>query len=104
MRITFAYFKKIIVTAGFVLVAASVLTEMTAPSGTRDEQTASISVDRTSKRDRLPYASRSKAHVNSSLLTTTPQPPSQQRPLGCDSAFSSLADPTHAHIYKRCMA
>jgi len=104
MRITFAYLKEIVVTAGFVLVAASVLAEITAPSGTRDEQTTSISVDRTNKGDRLPYASTSKAHVNSSLLTTTPQPPPQQRLLGCDSAFSSLADPTHAHIYKRCMA
>jgi len=104
MRVTSAYFKGVIVVAGLVFLTAGVLFAMTAPNATRREPAASVSVDRTNKGDRLSYASISKTHASPSLVTTTPQTPPQQRPLGCDATFSSLADPTRAHIYKRCMA
>ena len=104
MRVTSAYFKSVIVVAGLVLVTAVVLFAMTAPNATGREPAASVSVDRANKGDRLPYASISKTHASPSLVTTTPQTLPQQRPLGCEATFSSLADPTRAHIYKRCMA
>ena len=104
MRVTSTYFKGVIVVAGLVFLTAGVLSAMTAPNATRREPAASVSVDRTNKGDRLSYASISKTHASPSLVTTTPQTLPQQRPLGCDATFSSLADPTRAHIYKRCMA
>jgi hypothetical protein len=100
MPVAFEYFKELIVAAYLVCMTAGALTPMTAPNGSGGEQIASVSVDRTNKGDRLPYALSSKTHVNSSLLTTTPK----RLPLGCDPAFSSLADPTRANIYKRCTA
>ncbi len=104
MRVAFAYFKEIIVIAGLAYVIAGILAVATTPVGARGEQAVSVSVDRINKGDRLPYALRSQPRVNSSLSTTTPQVPPKRPPLGCDPAFSSLADPTQAHIYKRCTA
>ncbi len=96
-----AYFKKDIVVAGLVIVTASMLAAATDPSGSGGTLTASVSVDRANKGDRLPP--RSKTHVNSSL-TTTRQARPQRPPLGCEPAISSLADPPRANIYKRCTA
>ena len=104
MLVTSAYFKGITVAAGLVFVTAGGLFAMTASNATGREPAASVLVDRVNKGDRLPYSSISKTHANPSLVTTTPQTPPQQRPLGCDATFSSLADPMRAHIYKRCMA
>ena len=100
MRVPFAYFKKLIASAGLVFMTAGALATVTAPNGSGGEQAALVSVDRANKGDRLPDALHPKAHVSSSLLTTTPK----RLPLGCDPAFSSLADPMRAHIYKRCTA
>jgi hypothetical protein len=100
MCVPFAHFKKLIVAAGLVFMTASAFATMTAPNTGGGQQAASVSVDRANKGDRLPYALSSKTHVNNSLLTTTPK----GLPLGCDPAFSSLADPKRAHIYKRCTA
>lgn len=36
--------------------------------------------------------------------TETSPAPTKQVPLGCDPSFSPVADPTRAHIYKRCIA
>ncbi len=102
MGLAFAYFKEIIVAAGLVFATAGVVAAVTAPGSARGEQAAFVSVDRANKGDRLPYASTSQTHVNSSLLTPTPQAPPKRPPVGCDAAFSSVADPTQAHIYKRC--
>jgi hypothetical protein len=96
-----AYVKKVILVAGLVVMAASMLAAAAGPSGTASKLTASVSVDRANKGDRLPP--RSKTHVNSSL-TTTPQVRPQRPPLGCDPAISSLTDPPRANIYKRCTA
>jgi hypothetical protein len=100
MPVATEYFKEFVVAAYLVCMTAGALALMTAHNGSGGEQTASVSVDRTNKGDRLPYALSSKTHVNSSLLTTTPK----QLPLGCDPAFGSLADPTRSNIYKRCTA
>jgi len=100
MRVTFAYLKEIIVASSLIFVTAGALYSMTTPSGTGATQ--AINVERANKGDRLPYTSRPKTAVNGSLLTPTPQMQAQRIPLGCDPAFSPLADPTRALIYKRC--
>jgi len=104
MCVPFAHFKKLIVFAGLVFMTAGALATVTAPNDRGGGHAALVSVDRANKGDRLPDALSPKTHANRSLVTTTPQTPPQQSPLGCDAAFSSLADPTRAHIYKRCMA
>ena len=104
MRVAFAFFRAIIIAAGLTCVIAGALMALTASSGARSQQTAPVFVDRTNKSDQFPYASRSQPRVNSSLSTTTPQVSPKRPPFGCDAAFSSAADPTQAHIYKRCMA
>lgn len=104
MRVPFAHFKKLIVFAGLVFMTAGALATVTARNDRGGGHAALVSVDRANKGDRLPDALSPKTHANRSLVTTTPQTPPQQSPLGCDAAFSSLADPTRAHIYKRCMA
>ena len=104
MRDAFASFKEIIVIAGLAYVIAGILAVATIPVDARGEQAVSVSVDRANKGDRLPYASRSKTHVNSPFLATTPQVLPKRPPLGCDPAFSSVADPAQARIYRRCLA
>ena len=108
MRDAFASFKEIIVIAGLAYLIASILAVATIPVDARGEQavsvSVSVSVDRANKGDRLPYASRSKTHVNSPFLATTPQVLPKRPPLGCDPAFSSVANPAQARIYRRCLA
>ena len=104
MRVAFAHFKEVVLAAGLVFLTTSILAAVTAPSGTGGEQPASVSVDWANKGDRLPYASRSKTRVNSPFLATTPQVLPKRPPLGCDPAFSSVADPAQARVYRRCLA
>lgn len=61
---------------------------MTSPAATKAQQTNSI--NRTNKGDRLPSA-------------VTSRTPVKLMPLGCDSVFSPIVDPTRAHVYKRCV-
>ena len=67
----------------------------------KSEQSFAGSVDRTNKGDRLPSVSISKLHVNgtSPTLVTRTSPP-----IGCDPAFSKVAEPQKAHIFGRCAA
>ena len=58
-----------------------------------------VSVNRTHKSDRLPLISRSTAPVPSSAVTLLSRPP-----IGCESAFSRVADPVRAHIFGRCVS
>ena len=102
MPVATEYLKEFVVAASLVIMTVAALATTTAPNDTGREPAALVSVDRTNKGGRLPYSSISKTHANSSLVTTTPQATPQQLPLGCDSAFSSLADPTRPNIYKRC--
>ena len=104
MHVGSASFKAIIVIAGLAYVIAGILAVAAAPFGASGEQAVSVSVDRANKGDRLPYASRSKTQVNNPLLATTPQVLPKRPPLGCDAAFSSVAGPAQARIYRRCLA
>lgn len=69
----------------------------------KNTPTTRISVNRTHKSDRLHQELAIKP--NPTLSPSTEPTPALPKPipLGCDPAFSSVADPAHAHIYKRCM-
>ena len=58
-----------------------------------------VSVNRTHKSDRLSLMSKSAAPVSSSAVTTLLRPP-----IGCELAFSRVADPARAHIFGRCVS
>ena len=69
---------------------------ISAPTGDR-----LVSVNRANKGDRLSQApAEQPAH---SLPSTEAVVPPKRVPLGCDPAFSPVADPAHANIYKRCL-
>jgi hypothetical protein len=74
---------------------------MTGPAIVKNDRIAVTSVDRTKKGDRLPQASVLQQRWNA----TSGFPASSTRiPLGCDAAFSPIADPARARIFKRCVA
>jgi hypothetical protein len=56
-------------------------------------------VNRVNKRDELLPASTLRPRPN----TSYPSEMAKRTLLGCDPAFSSIAEPAHAHIVKRCM-
>jgi hypothetical protein len=58
-----------------------------------------ISVDHTHKGDRLPLASKHTSTISSPVVTTLARPP-----IGCDPAFSRVADPKRSHIFGRCIS
>ena len=58
-----------------------------------------VSVDHTHKGDRLPLASKHTPTVSSPVVTTLSRPP-----IGCDPAFSRVADPKRSHIFGRCIS
>src|SRR5438105_12795994 len=55
-------------------------------------QSVVFSVDHTNKGDRLPLASRHISSVSPPVVTTLP-------PIGCDPAFSRVADPKRSLIF-----
>jgi hypothetical protein len=57
-------------------------------------------VNRTNKGDQLTAITATSVRAKNSSPTTAAS--SKRPPLGCDPAFSVLADPIHAQIYKRC--
>ncbi len=58
-----------------------------------------ISIDRTSKGDRLPVVLKRTPTTSSPYLSTLQRPP-----IGCDPAFSRTAEPERAHIFGRCIS
>jgi hypothetical protein len=73
----------------------------TAPAIVKIGETGATSVDRTGKGNRLPSASLDRQRPNNSGAI----PASTMRvPLGCDAAFSPIADPAHSGVFKRCVA
>jgi hypothetical protein len=104
MRYVFDYSRKQIAAACLFsgLIAAGVST-MTNPSAADHASAMSVSINRTIKSDRLPLAPSHKQLMDNSGGTDTvqsPKPPS----LGCDPAFSRIAEPARADIVKRCLA
>jgi hypothetical protein len=78
---------------------------VTSPGVAANAEAITIAVNRASKGDRLPpqapIAQRSQPNSPSTDITHSSP---KTTPLGCDPAFSPVADPVRAHIYKRCMA
>jgi hypothetical protein len=64
--------------------------------------TATVTVDRTNKGDRLPQASPPR-QSSSSLVRAKPAA-AKRIPIGCEPAFSPVADPAGAHIFLRCLS
>jgi hypothetical protein len=103
MRSIFGFSLKQAVTAALVsCFIASGVAEMTSPSVASKGEAVTISVDRANKGDRLPQASLPNNLPNNSTSTGMAPASPNGAPLGCDPAFSSIADPARAHIFKRC--
>jgi hypothetical protein len=79
-------------------------TDRSAADGVRVGAThaSAIVVNRTNKGDRLPQATTPRP-LSSSLSPTMPVTPGHM-PLGCDRAFSPVADPANAGIFLRCLS
>jgi len=75
--------------------------EMSGPSISAPTVERSVSVNRVNKGDRLSQGPVDRPSHNSP--STEAVIPLKRVPLGCDPAFSPVADPARANIYKRCM-
>jgi len=73
-----------------------------APADVGAERTAAVSVNRVNKGDRLPSVVAAKSFLKGAPSTAATS--RRQLPLGCDPAFSPIADPARAGVYKRCAA
>jgi hypothetical protein len=62
-------------------------------------QSDTVSVDHTHKGDRLLPAPKDISTVSSPVVTTLLRPP-----IGCEPAFSRVADPKRSHIFGRCIS
>ena len=60
-----------------------------------------VSVNRINKGDRLPQAPAER--LSHSSPSTEAVVPPKRVPLGCDPAFSPVADPVRGSIYRRCL-
>ncbi len=102
MRCTFAYgLKETVAAVVLSCCIAGGVSAMTGPTVAESNETVTMSVDRTNKGDRLPQASTPQQHPNDSgMVPASPKRP----PLGCDPAFSTVADPAQTYIFRRCMA
>jgi len=79
--------------------AAYALTDRSATNGAT---TATVSVNRTNKGDRLPLAP--PPRQTSRTLAPAQLTPAKRIPLGCEPAFSPVAEPAGAHIFLRCLS
>jgi hypothetical protein len=105
MRVVFACaFKETVAIAVLGCLIGGGCGAVTALDDAKSEQTLLVSVNRANKGDQLRAASTSTMHLNSSSSTAMSPISPKRPPLGCDPAFSSIADPIHAQIYKRCAA
>jgi len=95
--------------AGVTLIIGAAAVVMNGPaaggvSGTSISATTSdrlVSVNRVNKGDRLSPAPAER--LSHSSPSTEAVVPPKRVPLGCDPAFSPVADPARGNIYKRCM-
>jgi hypothetical protein len=81
-------------------VIAGSVSAMTNRAVVKNDDTA-LTIDRSNKGDRLPQISLLRQRWNAPSLTPTS---SEHISLGCDAAFSPIADPARARIFRRCMA
>ena len=69
------------------------------PGATLSTQPDIVSVAHTHKGDRLPLAPKNIPTVPSPIVTTLSRPT-----IGCEPAFSRVADPKRSHIFGRCIS
>jgi hypothetical protein len=92
---------------GVAAVIVAVVTNASAAGGTSGATISAptsvrlVSVNRANKGDRLSQAPAARSS-HSSPSTEAVAPP-KRVPLGCDPAFSPVADPSRGNIFKRCM-
>ena len=99
--------QKCMAAIGFLLfcsIGACVASAASAPGATAGTtQTESvININRINKGDRLTPSLIQQAQRKFAPLAEGAKANMQRPPLGCDPAFSSVADPGRAGIYKRC--
>jgi hypothetical protein len=98
--------QKLMAAAGslfFCSIAAGLVGATNAPGAVSGGQTEIVvSVNRADKGDRLPTAMNQQAQPRLSPSTEGPKAVLKRPPLGCDPAFSPVADPARGGIYKRC--
>jgi|SRR5579862_634225 len=77
---------------------------VTYPAITRGDERVMVSVNRTQKGDRLPEATAlPHRQPNKTSSTRISSASAKRPPVGCDPAFSPIAEPARANIFKRCM-
>ena len=98
--------QKIALAAGslfFCSIAAGLVGATNAPGAVTGPETETVvSVNRAVKGDRLPMTLTQLTQPQSSPSTEASKPVLRRPPLGCDPAFSPVADPARGGIYKRC--
>jgi hypothetical protein len=77
------------------LIAGAFPTLVSNPGLAKSAQ-SSVLVNRATKGDRLP--------LKRSSAASLPVAGKVQLPVGCDPAFSRVADPAHAHVFGRCIS
>jgi hypothetical protein len=73
---------------------------VSAPTADVDQNTTVVSINRINKGDRLSAAVAAKLNTQPAPLSTASTP--KRPPLGCDSMFSPIAEPSQARFYRRC--
>jgi hypothetical protein len=92
-------FKRTIAALALSSFIASAVSAMTLPATRAHE----VLVNRTHKGDRLTQVPAAPKPLTNPVLIDE-APALKRPPLGCDAAFSPVADPGRGHIFKRCMA
>ena len=87
----------------FCTIVAGIMGATNAPGAVPVAQTEIVTVNPVNKGDRLPISPRQEVRPALSPSSTDGAKPSLKHPpIGCDPAFSPVADPARANIYKRC--
>ena len=104
MRTSFE--QKLIAASGFLVLCSIGACIMGAANGAnaaaRTIQTEITAVNRINKGDQLTPALIHQVHQRLAPPAAAMKTSQQRPPLGCDGAFSPVADPARAGIYKRC--
>jgi hypothetical protein len=98
--------QKLVAASGFLIICsigACIAGAMNAPGASaHNAQSEFTNVNRVNKGDQLTAAPIRQVQQGLSPLAESMKTSLQRPPLGCDPAFSPVADPARAAIYKRC--
>ena len=81
------------------LAAAGLATAVSGAGASLGTQADVVSVERSHKGDRLQLAPKHTSTVPLPVVTTLSRPP-----IGCEPAFSRVADPKRSHVFGRCIS